>query len=268
VSQLVFDERTAAQLEVMYRKRDVLRRRQLVRDALGVGPGHCVLDVGCGPGFYAAELLELVGPSGSVVGIDASAAMLAAAARRCEGRGKAEFREAQATSLPVESDRFDRALSVQVLEYVADVPAALAEIHRALRPGGRAVIWDIDWSSLSWHSADPERMARVLRAWDRHLAHPALPRTLAADLRAAGFVDVRAEPHGFASVGFDPETYGAMMLTLVESYVAGLDADSAPLAKAWADEQRALAASGDYFFCVTQFCFTAARAKLGSAPSP
>jgi ubiquinone/menaquinone biosynthesis C-methylase UbiE len=42
----------------------------------------------------------------------------------------------------------DRALSVQVLEYVADIPTALAEMHRALRPGGRVVIWDVDWATV------------------------------------------------------------------------------------------------------------------------
>ncbi len=259
MSQLVFDQRVADQLEVMYRKRDVLRRRQLVRDALACSSGDRVLDVGCGPGFYAAELLEQVGPQGCVVGVDASPAMLAIAARRCEGRGRATFHEAQATSLPVESGSFERALSVQVLEYVADVPAALAEIHRVLRPGGRVVIWDVDWSTLSWHSSDPERMSRVLRAWDRHLAHPALPRTLAAGLRAAGFADVHAQAHAFTAVGFDPETYGGMALGLIENYVAGLDAESAALAKEWATEQRELAERGEYFFCVTQFCFAAAR---------
>jgi SAM-dependent methyltransferase len=47
---------------------------------------------------------------------------------------------------------FDRALSVQVLEYVSDPAAALADLHRALRPGGRLVVWDVDWSTVSWHS--------------------------------------------------------------------------------------------------------------------
>ena len=145
------------------------------------------------------------------------------------------------------------------MEYVADVPAALAEIHRVLRTGGRAVVWDVDWSTLSWHSRDPERMARVLRAWDRHLTHPALPRTLAAALRAAGFTDVRAEPHGFATLALDPETYGGRALAMVESFVAGLDAESAVLAKEWAAEQRELAARGEYFFCVTQVCFIGTR---------
>jgi SAM-dependent methyltransferase len=55
----------------------VLRRRQLIRDALGAAPGERVMDVGCGPGFYVAELLEQVGSDGSVVGIDSSQPMLA-----------------------------------------------------------------------------------------------------------------------------------------------------------------------------------------------
>jgi arsenite methyltransferase len=259
MSQIIFDERIVAGLEVMYRTRDVLRRRQLVRDALQCAPGQRVIDIGCGPGFYAAELLEQLGPQGCVVGVDTSAPMLAAAARRCEGRGRAEFHQAPATGLPVADASFDRALSVQVMEYVADVPAALAEIHRVLRPGGRAVVWDVDWSTLSWHSRDPERMARVLVAWDRHLAHPALPRTLAAALRAAGFADVRVEPHVFATTELDSETYGGRALALVENFVAGIDAESAVVAKEWAAEQRELAARGEYFFCVTQVCFSAAR---------
>ena len=100
--------------------------------------------------------------------------------------------EGEATALPVDAADFDAALCVQVLEYVADPTAALAQMHRALRPGGRVVVWDIDWATVSWHSADPERMARVLRAWDDHLTHPSLPRTLGARLRAAGFSQVGA----------------------------------------------------------------------------
>jgi arsenite methyltransferase len=259
MSQIAFDQRIVDQLEKMYRTRDVLRRRQLVRDTLSCAAGQRVIDVGCGPGFYAAELLEQVGPQGSLVGVDTSAPMLAAAARRCEGRGRAEFHEAPATALPVETGSFDRALSVQVLEYVADVPAALAEIHRVLRSGGRAVVWDVDWSTLSWHSRDPERMTRVLGAWDRHLTHPALPRTLASMLHAAGFADVCAEPHAFATTVLDPETYGGGALALVENFVARLDAEWAVLAVEWAADQRELAERGEYFFCVTQVCFSATR---------
>jgi arsenite methyltransferase len=64
MSQLVFDDDLANQLETLYRTRDVLRRRRLVREALGAAPGERVLDVGCGPGFYVAELLSQVGATG------------------------------------------------------------------------------------------------------------------------------------------------------------------------------------------------------------
>lgn len=53
---------------------------------------------------------------------------------------------------------------MQVLEYVADVGAALAELHRVVRPGGRVVVWDVDWSTAFWHSANPTRMEGVLAA--------------------------------------------------------------------------------------------------------
>ena len=87
MTQIAFDQRIVDQLEVMYRTRDVLRRRRLVREALACAPGERVIDVGCGPGFYAAELLEQVGPQGCVVGVDPSPPMLAAAARVLFQRG-------------------------------------------------------------------------------------------------------------------------------------------------------------------------------------
>src|SRR5918912_821955 len=59
--QIDFDERTAAQLEVVYRTRDIRRRRALAQAALASQPGDEVLDVGCGPGFYVVDLLEIVG---------------------------------------------------------------------------------------------------------------------------------------------------------------------------------------------------------------
>jgi SAM-dependent methyltransferase len=106
---------------------------------------------------------------------DSSPAMLCLAARRCSGYGQVELHQADATSLPLGDDSADAAISVQVLEYVADVRAALHELHRVLRPGGRIVAWDIDWATLSLHSQDEPRMRRVLQAWGGHLAHRSLP---------------------------------------------------------------------------------------------
>jgi arsenite methyltransferase len=259
MSQLEFDESVARQLEVLYGTRDVLRRRQLVRDALGVAPGERILDVGCGPGFYVAELLEHVGSDGSVVGIDSSRPMLAVAAHRSEGHDNVAFHEADATALPVENASFDAALSVQVLEYVAEVPAALAEMYRALRPGGRLVVWDVDWATVSLHTTDLARTERILRSWDGHLAHPSLPQTLTAQLQGAGFDEVELEGHTFATNVLEPDTYGGFLVPFIAQFVVGRDGISKDGANAWEAEQRALAQRSQFFFACIQFCFTATR---------
>jgi arsenite methyltransferase len=257
MSQLVFDQEAASKIEAIYRIADAERRRAIVRSALGAAPGERVLDVGCGPGFYCAELLEDVGDLGSVVGLDGSAAMLALAARRCGDR--VELREADATSLPVEDASFDAVLSIQVQEYVPDVAASLGELHRVLRPGGRALVFDIDWATLSMHARDEARSERVLRAWDEHLAHRSLPRTLASRLRSAGFEDVQMSPHPFVTIAFDEDSYGAALVPFIGAFVPGHGGVTAEEAEAWVAEQRELGERGEFYFAITQFCFTARR---------
>lgn len=255
MSQLEFDEEAARSFERLYLIGDAERRRAIVRAALAVTPGERVLDVGCGPGFYCAELLEEVGPSGTVVGIDGSAAMLALAARRCGDR--VALHEGDATSLPVEDASFDAALSVQVQEYVPDIATSLGELHRVLRPGGRVLVWDIDWATLSVNARDDARSERVLGAWDEHLAHPSLPRRLAPLLRSAGFQDVRMSAHPFATIAFDHDTYGANIVPFIGGFVPGRGGVTDEEAEAWMAEQRELGERGEFFFAITQFCFTA-----------
>ncbi len=261
IGQLTFDDSLLPRLEALYGTRDVLRRRRLVREALAVAPGERILDAGCGPGFYVAELLDQVGPAGSVVGVDGSPQMLAAASSRCEGRNNVSFLPADVTALPVEDRSFDAVLCVQVLEYVEDVDAALAELHRALRTGGRAVVWDVDWATVSLHSRDSTRTRQVLRAWDEHLAHPSLPATLAARLRAGGFEDVGVEGHAFATAEFTPDAYGASAVPLIEQFVAGRQGLTEQAARAWGAEQRELGEQGAFFFACVQCCFTAVRRR-------
>jgi arsenite methyltransferase len=248
---LEFDERIVQVLEEAYKSPDMVRRRRLVRDTLGTAPGDRILDVGCGPGFFELELLDEVGSEGSVVGVDVSPASIAVAKSRSAGHDNLSFHEADATDLPVGDAEFDRAFSVQVFEYVPDVDAALRDLRRALKPGGRAVIWDVDWATVSMRTAHDARMESVLAAWDAHLTHPSLPRTLTARLREAGFEDVRMEAHAFATNELSGESYGGFLVPFIEAFVATDEA------RAWADEQRALAEEGGFYFACLQFCFTA-----------
>lgn len=255
---MVFDERLSKQLESNYRKRDFQRRRHLVEQTLKPRQGEAVLDVGCGPGFYLEELAAAVQPGGRVAGVDSSEQMVELARRRCARISNADVQIASASSLPFADASFDAAISVQVLEFVAQLDAALTELHRVLRPGGRVVIWDVDWTAATWHSDQPERSVRVLRAWGGHLSHPALPRTLASRLRAAGFTGVAVEGHAFATTDFTEDAYGVALIPAITRYAAeagGLGEE----AQNWADELRRLGETGRFFASVPQYCFAAVR---------
>jgi len=128
-----------------------------------------------------------------------------------------------------------------------------------LRAGGRVLVWDVDWATVWWHSNDPDRMRRVLQAWDEHLVHPSLPRRLGADLRHAGFVDIAVAGHSFATVSYDDESFAAAMIGMVADFVPGRNGVTGDEATAWKAEQRQLAEAGGFFFEGTQFCFTATK---------
>ena len=135
-NMLEFDADAARKVQAVYTTADVVRQREAVLSAVDVKPGEHVLDVGVGPGFLAAELAAAVGSSGRVCGIDISDDMLAIAARRSvrPGSARVELSHGSATEIPFDNESFDLVTCTQVLEYVSDVPAALGEFHRVLRP--------------------------------------------------------------------------------------------------------------------------------------
>lgn len=116
-----------------------------VIDAAGIHPGQKVLDVACGTGVLAREAARRTGPAGSVAGVDLNPGMLAVAARTAAAVSPAiEWREANVESLPYADDTFDAVVSQFGLMFFGDRPAALREMCRVLKPGGRlaVAVWD------------------------------------------------------------------------------------------------------------------------------
>lgn len=112
-----------------------------VADAAAVTPGAHALDVACGTGILARTVAARVGAVGRVTGLDLDDGMLAVAARLAPG---IEWRQGPAEALPFADDSFDAVVSQFGLMFFTDRPAALREMMRALRPGGRLVVavWD------------------------------------------------------------------------------------------------------------------------------
>src|SRR5262249_25535240 len=85
-----FDAQAAARLERIYASPEIVEQRARTRAVLRIRPGERGLDIGCGPGFLSCELAREVGPSGRIVGIDASPEMLEAARARAAREGLAD----------------------------------------------------------------------------------------------------------------------------------------------------------------------------------
>lgn len=110
-----------------------------------------VLDVGCGSG-WATRLLAEYASKGQVTGIDISDEMIRVARGSSAGFPNADFEVASAEQLPFSDSEFTHAFSMESLYYYADIPQAVAEIHRVLRPGGLFVaVVDLYWENEATH---------------------------------------------------------------------------------------------------------------------
>lgn len=170
---------------------DLVRRLALPR-------GASVLDIACGPGTVTHRLARHVGTSGRVVGADFSPAMLAIARAKPVEQDAApiDWVESPAAPLAVDSGAFDAVSCQQGLQFFPDKVGALAEMRRALKPGGRAVVacWTRVEDQLfgALHAAIDATVSPALAA--RYSVPFALTGEAAAEhARQAGFAQVRVE---------------------------------------------------------------------------
>jgi arsenite methyltransferase len=162
---------------------DVLR-------ALGLPERGRALDVGCGPGFVAARIAK-ARPGLKIVGLDRDLDVLRKARTLVGGAG------GRADRLPFADACFDAVLARLVLRHLPGPDAALAEMYRVLRPGGRAIVIDSDDGALVMHPPAPT-FARALAAREatfrRAGADPFIGRRLPELFAAAGFVEPAFRP--------------------------------------------------------------------------
>jgi ubiquinone/menaquinone biosynthesis C-methylase UbiE len=178
-----------------YWSRQLLPAQSLVLEMAGLQPGERVLDVACGTGLVSLPAATAVGEEGEVVGTDLSARMVEAAgeAARSRGLSSVRFERMDAEKLALEDGAFDAALNALGLMYVPDPPAALREMKRVLRPGGRAV-------AAVWGARARCGWAEIFPIVDRRVESDVCPMffqlgtagQLERELEIAGFDDVRS----------------------------------------------------------------------------
>ena len=154
-----------------------------------------VADLGCGTGPLTATLAPFVR---SVIGVDSSRAMLAAARRRLERVENVDLRQGELEALPLADHEVDAAIMSLVLHYIAEPAKALGDAARVLRPGGRLVVID-----MMPHDREEYRqqMGHVWQGFSEE--------QLAAWLTAAGFEEVRYTPLPVDSAAKGPALFVA-----------------------------------------------------------
>jgi SAM-dependent methyltransferase len=186
-------------------------------------PGEFVVDVACGTGAVARQTAPRVGATGSIVALDVNPAMLSVARSLPAPEGAAiDWRDGNALALPLSDDTFDLALCQQGLQFVPDRPAALREIYRVLRPGGRFAV-------SVWRSLEHQPASQLL--WEsiaRHLNTSTATLLPSFTLGDAGELRALLESVGFAQVKVTTRSYtvrqprSPQLITRLLASVAGM----------------------------------------------
>lgn len=203
----------AARLERRAKAEDEVAARDTYLGLLDIAAGERVLDVGCGSGAVTREIARRVGSRGLAIGVDTSPALLAIARELARGTAcgdRVEFREGNALRLPFPDRSFDAVVCVTVLSHVPGGEAAIPELVRVLRSGGRLGVFDLDTDMTAFTHPDRALTRRIVAAAsDATAVNGWLVRQLPLLFQRAGIVDVRAR--GFFPLETDLQSFYANM---------------------------------------------------------
>jgi len=236
---------------------DVARSRHAMVAALAIRPGEAIIEVGSGPGYMTVDMATATGPAGRLHALDISTNMVARTRARCDdaGLGNVTFGVGDMAALPTQSESYDAAAVGQVLEYMIEPAAGMAEIHRVLKPGGRAAILDIDWGTLIWHTEDAGRLARVVAAAQGFRPDPYVARRIPALATAAGLRLLGADALVTVNTQFGADTLSRWMFEMMRLSGPETGAISHEDAEAAYLEFKRLSDGGAYYFSINRCLF-------------
>ncbi len=210
-------------------------------------PGEDVLDVGCGTGQTLLQLAAMVGPSGSVVGLDIAPRLLAIARERAAAHPNISFIEADAQTVRLPAAGFDAIYSRFGVMAFADPVAAFSNLRNALRFGGRLVF--VCWRALAHNELDhaPLRAAGLEHLADMTPFSFSDHNYVVRVLRNAGFSDIAADVrNSWVSCGGVDETLAVALAVGPQGRILRENPDLRPEAEPRVRRMLESRASGGY----------------------
>lgn len=163
-------------------------------ELMRLAPGLSALDLGCGTGDDTRRLLERVGPSGRVHGVDFSAAMVEESVRRWGGADlPLSFSVGDVHALDLPDASFDAVRADRVFQHLASPAVALRELIRVTRPGGRVVLSDPDWGSYLIDASPSPALRSFLEFAQSQARNPWIGRQFYGLMRQAGLQELEVE---------------------------------------------------------------------------
>ena len=222
--------------------------RAITARYLGQLPRHDgmrVLEVGCGNGAATTHLLEHLAP-GQLVGVDPAQGFVDMARARFAERDDVVFAVGDAVATGQPDAHFDLVIAHTVFSHLPDPAAALAEALRVLRPGGRLVVFDGDYATITVALREGDPLQTAVETVLRNLVHdPYVMRRLTAQAEAAGFETEQLEGHGYLQA----KSPDYLLTLLTRGLQAGAAAGElgAGLVEGFLDEARARVEAGTFY---------------------
>jgi len=188
----------AAFLEERSHYPDMLEVNQKLCEAVSAQPGEFLLEVGSGSGVLCRLLAPHVMPTGCIVGVDISPEMTAEARKYTIAEGISNgvaFETGAAEALPYSAASFDGAVAARLLLHTSNPDRVLGEMTRVVRPGGKVVVMDWDFDTVTVDHPDREQTRRLLH-WrnDHHGGNNWSGRQLWRRMKVAGLQDLSVHP--------------------------------------------------------------------------
>jgi SAM-dependent methyltransferase len=231
--------------------------------AMRIDSAATVLDLGCGTGVVSRAIVKRKGFAGRVTGIDRSPYLTMAATRlaAAEGIGNVvEFCSGDSHSLNLPGSEFDAVVAHTLISHVEDPRAALREVARIVKPGGKVGIFDGDYATLTYGGAEDPAKAKAMdeAIINAMVTNPRVMRDMPELLREADLVLEASFAHVVADIGkadfFAPGLQS--MLRLLPT--AGAMSESE--ARAWVDAMMRRSDAGIYFGATNFYSYVAMRA--------
>jgi ubiquinone/menaquinone biosynthesis C-methylase UbiE len=230
-------------LEFLDNHDDIKRVRAEFNKRMNLVTGQKVLDLGCGIGGATFPIAQETGPTGLVVGIDISSAMIEVANRRAGNRPEFEFRVADACAIPYPDGFFDAARTERLFLYLPDRLAAIHEMKRVVKTGGRLCLIDTDIDSTAIYSTKHALTRKMTSIVAASMPNPNSARELPALAGQAGLKNIKIEtfalstPHEF----FLRAVAGSLTKAAENGVVSRSEVDE------FLAEQLSLHANGNFF---------------------